>query len=84
MRSTPDDYQKRTMEELADAALEILREQPGLRCGTLGERLFPMATLRGSAPFARLAGRVVRLLEKQGKATHLYNPSTGLGGWYAK
>lgn len=80
MRAVDDDYSKRSMDELAEHALQIITEQPGLRCGGIGDQLFrDVATLRGSAPFARLAGKVMRKLEREGKA---YYCGKGFGGWY--
>ena len=69
MRAVSDDYQPRTLDELADQALLILGEQGDMRCGLLGSLLFKdAARLRGSAPFARIAGKVVRRLLDRGHA----------------
>ncbi len=80
MKATPDDYQPRPMGVLCQAALEILRDAngQGLRCGLLGDRLFPDAILRGSAPFARIAGKVMHRLDSAGLATWC---ADDYGGW---
>lgn len=81
MKAVSESYETRSMDELGLAALEILRRSPGLRCGSIGGYLFAGAHHRGSAPFARLAGRVMRRLEKSGRAVFIIE--NGWGGWYA-
>lgn len=67
------------MEELEELALEAIRQQPGLRCGGIGDRLFKhISYMKGSAPYARLAGKVMKRLEARGLA---YYDSKGFGGW---
>ena len=82
MKATPDNYKPRSMPVLCQEALAVLRDanQP-LRCGYIGERLFPDAIHRGSAPFARIAGKVVRRLESQGLVAWEQNANSGFGGW---
>ena len=83
MRAVSDEYNKRSMQELADDALEIIKRQPGLRCGGIGDELFPDGTiLRGSAPFARIAGKVMRILQTDGRAVYKSQSNDRLGGWY--
>jgi len=76
------DYQKRTMDELTDECLDIIKAQPtGLRCGMIGEQLFRgTATFQGSAPYARLAGKVMLRLQAAGLAR--YAIGRGNAGWY--
>lgn len=62
-------YKKRTMRELAEEALVIIIRQPGLGCGVIGDELFKgNAYIKGSAPYARLVGKVMKLLEADGLA----------------
>lgn len=76
--TTKDEYKKRSMAELADAALEIIQAQPGMRCGLIGDRLFRgKAYMKGSAPYARLAGKVMKVLQEEGRAYYGSN-----SGWY--
>jgi hypothetical protein len=82
MKATDDTYRKRSLDELGVEALAILQRQPGLRCGALGEALFREATHRGSAPFARLAGRVMKKLERRGLAEER-SDGNGWSGWHA-
>lgn len=81
MKAVPDNYQARPMHVLCQEALEMLREADGqpLRCGYIGSHLFWAATHRGSAPFARIAGKVVRRLDRAGLAVS--SISHGYGGW---
>ena len=80
MKATPDGYRPRPMKILCQEALEILRESDDpLRCGYLGDRLFREAVHRGSAPFARIAGKVMRRLEKVGLAE--YGNRGDVWGW---
>ncbi|MBC8867793.1 MAG: hypothetical protein H8E44_00150 [Planctomycetes bacterium] len=85
MKAVGDTYRKRSMDELADLAIEILRQHNGqpLGCGYIGERLFPGAIHRGSAPFARIAGRAMKRLERDGKAKWGKLTEYGSQGWYA-
>lgn len=76
------DYMSRTMDQLADEALEIIRKTPGLRCGTIGDHLFgDHARLLGTAPYARITGKVMRKLEREGKAVYRL-AADGWDGWY--
>lgn len=69
MKAVCDDYKPRSMEVLCQEALEILRASASLmRCSFIGEQLFRDATFRGSCPFARIAGKVVRRLREAGLA----------------
>jgi hypothetical protein len=70
MKAVNEEYQTRSLDELGEAALTYIRRCPGARCGAIGDAIFKdhVHTLRGSAPFARLAGKVMRHLERQGKA----------------
>ncbi|WP_417744737.1 hypothetical protein [Rosistilla oblonga] len=75
-------YEPRSIDELGLLAMHIIgvtRDNRPVRCGLLGELLFKDApvTMRGSAPYARIAGRVVRKLE--GKGFACYEPKSG--GW---
>lgn len=80
--SVHEAYRKRTMAELADEAIAIIIKQPGLRCGQIGDELFgDHAVLIGSAPYARLAGRVMKRLERQNLAFYQIRRD-GFGGWY--
>ncbi len=76
MKAVPDDYQTRPMHVLCEEALEQLRDatEPR-RCGYIGEQLFWDATHRGSAPFARIAGKVMKRLKDAGLA------EWSNGGW---
>jgi len=77
------DYKPRTIAELADEAFEILIRRPGLGCGSIGNMLFGgVAHINGSAPYARLAGKAVRLLEREGRAVYRIGRD-GYGGWHA-
>ena len=81
MKATPDNYKPRAMPTLCQDALEMLREATWpVRCGYIGNELFPDAIHRGSAPFARIAGKVVRKLEAAGLIEYLQD-TTGFGGW---
>ena len=57
------------MSELEIVALEILSRYEGtvLGCGTIGDELFPGG--HGSAPYARIAGKVMKRLKRRGLAT---------------
>ena len=84
MRAVGDDYQPRTMEQLEAAALLMLERYRGqaVRCGLIGEQMFPEAIHRGTAPFARIAGKVMRRLEAKGKAQYGRLHPRGEYGWY--
>ena len=84
MRAVGADYQPRTMDQLEAAAILVLERYRGqtVRCGLIGEQMFPDAIHRGSAPFARIAGKVMRRLEAKGKAHHGKLHSRGEYGWY--
>lgn len=83
MKAVTQEYQKRSLDELGEAAMAHIRRCPGARCGAIGDAIFAghIDHTRGSAPFARLAGKVMRRLEKQGKAC--YAVKNGWGGWHA-
>lgn len=70
MRAVKDDYKPRSMETLCQEALEILRASPvSMRCTYIGEQLFHDAShFRGSAPFARIAGKIMKRLAEAGLA----------------
>ena len=71
MRSVSDNYQSRSMVVLCGEALAILCDasrDDWLRCSYIGRQLFRDAHCRGSAPFARIAGKVMRRLEAAGFA----------------
>lgn len=71
MRAVKDDYQSRTMPVLCEEALAILCDVESgkwLRCSYIGEQLFRDAYFRGSCPFARIAGKVLKRLEAIGLA----------------
>lgn len=78
-----DSYKKRSMAELELAALKALAEYNGnpVGCGTLGDRMFhdQDCYIKGSAPYARLAGRVVRRLKESGEAEYVFR--SDWGGW---
>lgn len=77
-------HDHRTMAELEVAAMEIIKRQPGMRCGRIGDELFPNG-FRGSqcsAPFARIAGKVMSRLQKQGRAM-IKADADGWWGWHA-
>lgn len=81
MKAVAEDYKKRSLDELADEAMEIIRRNPGVRCGYIGERLFADAPHhRGTAPFARIAGRVMKKLEREGRAICIIK--NGWHGWH--
>jgi len=85
MKAVSKSYKRRTIEQLADEAFEILRKQNRLAsCAYVGEQLFrdDVQTMRGSAPFARIAGKVLRKLREQGRATWTVD-GTGGSGWKA-
>lgn len=83
MKAVADDYKSRSMCVLCQDALEILRSAGGqsIRCGRLSDELFADATHRGSAPFARIAGKVTRRLKDAGLATWQVSVLGGWGGW---
>ncbi len=75
------DYAGRSMDELGDLAMQVIERQPGLRCGAIGDHLFgDHSTLLGSAPYARIAGKVMKQLERQGRA--YVQVRDGWFGWY--
>lgn len=81
MKATPDDYKPRPMAQLCQEVLEILRDtHDPVRCGYIGGMLFPECIQRGSAPFARIAGKVTRKLGIAGLAEWKHDRS-GFGGW---
>lgn len=73
-----DGYRRRSLDELGDVALRMLVSRgaiPGGRqvfgCGQIGEALFSgqyQGAVNCSAPFARLAGRVMARLKEKGHA----------------
>lgn len=82
MKATRDDYRKRSLAELADEAFLILKASQHnlpMSAARVGEQLFSAAVHRGTAPFARIAGRVLRLLERQGRAVWIVDGDTT--GW---
>lgn len=83
MRAVQDDYKQRSMETLCQEALEILRASSSLvGCSYMGEQLFRDATFRGSCPFARIAGKILKRLKDAGLAENSagrYNASAW--GW---
>lgn len=82
MQAVRDDYKRRSMCLLCQDALEILREikHGPVRCGYIGGRLFwDAAHHRGSAPFTRIAGKVLKRLEHAGLAEWQRNQN--FGGW---
>lgn len=83
MKSTPPDYKRRSMAVLCQEALEILREYHGqpLGCGLIGGQLFRESTQRGSAPFARLAGKVMKRLECAGLVRYGRARRSHWAGW---
>ena len=84
MRAVDDDYHPRTMEQLEAAAILVLQRYRGqtVRCGLIGEQMFPEAIHRGTAPFARIAGKVMRRLEAKGKVRYGRLRTRGEYGWY--
>lgn len=81
-KTARDGYHPRTLASLADEAYVFLRGSSGLMSAArVGEAIFPDATHRGSAPFARIGGRVLRLLERQGRAVRVIE--RGWSGWRA-
>lgn len=72
---------RRSMEELEIAAIATLaRANQPVRCGWIGNGMFP-GRHRGSAPYARLAGKVIRRLERKGLATFESRGRWGSWGW---
>lgn len=72
MKAVNDGYKKRSMIELELEVLNVLRnniDRP-VRCGWIGEQIFKdhVDFYRGSAPFARIAGKITKRLEKKGFA----------------
>lgn len=85
MKAVSKEYKRRTIEQLADEAFELLLKADRLAsCAWVGEQLFrdDVQTMRGSAPFARIAGKVLRKLKAQGRATWTVD-GTGWSGWKA-
>jgi len=71
MQAVRDDYEPRSMQALCQEALQLLRKQaPGRlsHCAHIGEQLFFSARHRGSCPFARIAGKVMKRLKDAGLA----------------
>jgi len=66
----PANADKRTLDQMADEAVGILRDYGPMRCGVLGNWLFPNATgaVNCSCPYARIAGKVTKRLKEQGRA----------------
>lgn len=60
----------RSMEELERAALEILARRPEspISCGCLGDELFVGRLHKGTAPFARITGKIMKRLENKSLA----------------
>ncbi len=82
MKAVQDEYRRRSMDELCEDALRILRDANGpVRCGYIGEQLFFDAIHRGSAPFARIAGKVMQQLQREGRASWDPGPRGSFGGW---
>ena len=80
---TIENENRRNMAELERDALIIISRQPGLRCGGIGDQLFKgIKVLRGSAPFARFAGKVMKRLEADGKVRYDQKANGGDGGWF--
>jgi len=84
MRAVTDDYEPRTLRTLAQEALTVLRQHhpEPLRCGYIGSRLF-RARKRGSAPYARIAGRAMRLLKETDLAYYDIAVERRSSGWRA-
>jgi len=85
MQVVRDDYERRSMDELEVEAIEILgKAGHTLRCGYIGERLFHdhVDFIRGSAPFARIAGKVMKRLEKKDLARYGMLNGRGEFGWH--
>lgn len=75
--------QRRNMTELKEDALCVITDRPGLRCGGIGDQLFKhVKQLNGSAPFARVAGKVMKRLEADGLARYDPKANGGFGGWF--
>ena len=72
-------YRKRTIEELSQLALIEFQLRHGgpIRPGSLGDRLFPesVGAVNCSCPYARIAGKVLRHMEKKDLIYH------GRDGW---
>ncbi len=89
MKAVADDYTPRTMAQLEEQALELLRTcpHPTVGCGWIGRQIFAGAHQRGSAPFARIAGKVMRRLQKRGLVAygvaHGRSERDDTYGWYA-
>lgn len=65
----PRGYKPRSIDELAAEALKVILKTPGVRCGYIGDELFgDHGRLSGSAPYARIAGKVMKKLESEGLA----------------
>lgn len=80
-----DDSDRRTMAQLEEDAFTAIKEQPGLRCGAIGDVLFDhVSTAGGSAPFARIAGKVMKRLEKKGLAFFDPKANSRFGGWFPR
>lgn len=72
----------RTMEGLeldALAITEAINHHHPASCAVIGEHLYRDRTMRGSAPYARIAGKVMRRLESKGQAVYLV--MRGVAGW---
>ncbi len=84
MKAVDDDYKPRTMAILCQEALEFLRKQGGkpVGCGYVGEQLFFHASHRGSAPFARIAGKVLKRLKDAGLASGGMSRGYDWPGWH--
>ena len=82
MRAVADEYEPRSLDQLEQDALAILLRFEGqaLSCGSIGDLLFKEATHRGSARFARIAGKVMRRLETKRCVQYVIDKS-GFGGW---
>lgn len=83
MCAVSSDYRPRSMGVLCQEALEILRHPDHtsfLSCNQIGEMLFRDATYRGSAPYALIAGKVLKRLAAAGLAK--ISGRSFAGQWY--
>ena len=74
----------KTMEELETVALACLRDRNSvpIRCGTLGDQIFrdhikETGMHNGSAPYARITGKIMARLKENGLAYY-----TGRGSYF--
>lgn len=62
--------------DLMIETLALLKDRPGgLRCAQIGEHLYRDRRIKGSCPYARIAGKVLARLYEEG---HVWKDSTGL------